>query len=82
MRKSAPFQIAGKLRGTLRDNGFKQVQIALYLAVINNLDKLVQLSYTLSKQIRPLASPWACQTTLVTDLTLINLISGLINGDV
>ena len=59
MRKSAPFQIAGKLRGTLTDNGFKQVQIA-YLAVINNLSKLVQLSYTLSKQIRPLESPRAC----------------------
>ena len=43
MRKSAPFQIACKLRGTLTDNGFKQVQIA-YLAVINNLGKLVQLS--------------------------------------
>ena len=38
MRKSAPFQIAGKLRGTPTDNGFKQVQIA-YLAVISNLDK-------------------------------------------
>ena len=39
---------AGKLRGTPTDNGFKQVQIT-YLAVISNLDKLVQLSYTLSK---------------------------------
>ena len=39
--------------------GFKQVQIA-YLAVINNLDKFVQFSYTLSKQIRLLASPRAC----------------------
>ena len=52
MRKLAPFQLAGKLRGTPTDNGFEQVQIA-YLAVISNLDKLVQLSYTLSKQIRP-----------------------------
>ena len=49
MRKSAQFQIAGKLRGTLTDNSFKWVQIA-YLGVIN-LDKLVQPSYTLSKQI-------------------------------
>jgi len=53
MRKS---QIAGKLRSIPTDNGFKQVQIA-YLAVISNLDKLVQLNYTL---IRPLASPRAC----------------------
>ena len=50
MRKSAPFQIAGKLRGTLTDNSFKRVQIA-YLGVIGNLDKLVQPSYTLSWQI-------------------------------
>ena len=40
MRKSAPFQIASKLRGTPTDNGFKQVQIA-YLAVISNLERLV-----------------------------------------
>jgi len=59
MRKSAPFQMAGKLWGTPTDNGFKQVQIA-YLAVISNLNKLLQLSYMLSKQIRPLASPRAC----------------------
>ena len=32
-----PFQIAGKLRGTCTDKGFKQVPIA-YLAVISNLD--------------------------------------------
>ena len=44
MRKSAPFQIAGKLRYTPTDNGFKQVQIA-YLAVISNLEKLVQPCY-------------------------------------
>ena len=56
MRKSAPFQIAGKLRGISTDNGFKQVQIA-YLAVISNLERLVPLSYTLSMQIRPLANP-------------------------
>ena len=49
-------QFAGKLQGRPTDNGFKQVQIA-YLAVISNLDKL---SYMLSKQIRLLASPWAC----------------------
>ena len=42
MRKSAPFQIAGKLRGAPTDNGFKQVQTA-YLAVISNLEKLVTL---------------------------------------
>ena len=40
MRKSATFQIAGKLQYTPIDNGFKQVEIA-YLAVISNLDKLV-----------------------------------------
>ena len=50
---------AGQLLGTPTDYGFKKVQIA-YLAVISNLDKLVQLSYTLSKQIRLLASPRAC----------------------
>ena len=41
MRKSAPFQIAGKLRCIAPGNGFKQVQIA-YLAVITYLDKLFQ----------------------------------------
>ena len=51
MRKSAPFQIAGKLRGILTDNSFKRVQIT-YLCVISNLDKLVQPSYTLSKSDR------------------------------
>ena len=56
MRKSAPFQNVGKLGGTPADNGFKQVQI-VYLAVISNLDKLVQLSYMLLNQIRQLASP-------------------------
>ena len=66
MRKSAPFQIAGKLRGTLADNSFKRVQIA-YLAVISNFDKLVQPSNTLSKHF---------------DLQLIILISALINIDV
>jgi len=50
MRKSAQFQIAGKLQGTLADNRFKRVQIA-YLGVISNFDKLVQPNYTLSKQI-------------------------------
>jgi len=50
MRKSAPFQIAGKLRGTLTDNSFKLVQTA-YLGVISNFDELVQPSYMLSKQI-------------------------------
>ena len=59
MRKSAPFQIAGKLQGTPTDNGFKQIQIA-YLAVISNLERLVPLSYTLSMQIRPLANPRTC----------------------
>ena len=43
-----------KLQYTLTDNGFRQVKIA-YLAVISNLDKLVQPSYTLSMQIRTLA---------------------------
>ena len=76
MRKSAPFQIAGKLRGILTSNGLKQVQIA-YLAVISNVDKLVPLSYMLSKQIRLLASN-ACHF----DLRLINLISVLINSDI
>ena len=57
--KTALFQIAGKLRGTPTDNGFKQVEIA-YLAVISNLERLVPLSYTLSMQIRPLANPGAC----------------------
>ena len=46
MGKSVPFQIAGKLRYTPTDNGFKQVQIA-YLAVISNLDKPVQPCYML-----------------------------------
>ena len=59
MRKSAPFQIAGKLRYTPTDNGFKQVQIA-YLAVISNLDELVQPCYMLLMQIRPLARPRSC----------------------
>ena len=59
MRKSAPFQIAGKLQYTPTDNGFKEVQIA-YLAVISNLDRLVQPRYMLPMQIRPLARPRAC----------------------
>ena len=59
MRKSAPFQIAGKLRGTHTDNGFKRVQIA-YLAVISNLERLAPLSYTLSMQIRLLTNSRAC----------------------
>ena len=58
MRKSAPFRIAEKLRGTPTDNGFKQVQIA-YLAVISNLERLVQLSYMLAMQIKLLANPRA-----------------------
>ena len=53
--KSAPFQSAGKWQEP-RVNGFKQVQIA-YLAVIRYLDKLVQPSYALFAQIRPLATP-------------------------
>ena len=52
MGKSAQFQIAGKLRYTPTDNGFKQAQIA-YLAVISNLDKLVQPCYMLPMQTRP-----------------------------
>ena len=58
MRKSAPFQIAGKLRRTSTDSVFEQAQIA-YLAVISNL-RLFPLSYTLSMQIIPLANPRAC----------------------
>ena len=54
-----PFQIAGKLGCKPTDNGFKQVQIA-YLAVISNLDKLVQPNYMLSMIIRLLARPRAC----------------------
>ena len=45
MRKSAPFQIAGNLSYTPTDNGFKEVQNA-YLAVISNLDELVQPCYS------------------------------------
>ena len=59
IRKSAPFQIVGILRGTPTDDSFKQVQVA-YLAVIGNLERLVPLSYMLSMQIRPLANPRAC----------------------
>ena len=60
MRKSAPFQITGKIRYTLTDNGFKQVQIT-YLAVISSsLDKLVQPCYMLPMQIRPLVKSKAC----------------------
>ena len=58
-KKSVQFQIAGKLRYTAIDNGFKPVQIA-YLAVISNLDKLVQPCYMLPMQIRPLTRPMAC----------------------
>ena len=46
MRKSVPFQIAGKLQCKATANGFKQVQIG-YLAVISYLHNLVQPSYTL-----------------------------------
>ena len=62
MRKSASFQIAGKLRGILTDNSFKRVQIT-YLCVISNLDKLVQPSYTLSKSDRWQALELAKQCT-------------------
>ena len=41
-----PFQIAGKLRCRPTDNGFIQVQSA-YLALISNLDKLIQHIYQL-----------------------------------
>ena len=51
MKKSAPFQIAGNLRGTPADNGFKQVQIA-YLAVISNLGRLVSVTRYLCKSDR------------------------------
>ena len=82
MGKSAPFQIAGKLRYTPTDNGFKQVQIA-YLAVISNLDKLVQPCYMLPLQIRLLEGLYrACVATLATLTSEIILISALINGDV
>ena len=54
-----PFQIVGKLRYTPVDNGFKQVQIA-FLAVISNLDILVQPCYMLPLQISLLARPRAC----------------------
>ena len=37
-------------------NGFRQVQMA-YLALVSLLDKLVQPSYTLAAQIRPLPTP-------------------------
>ena len=47
MGKLVPFLIAGKLLYTPTDDGLKQVQIA-YLAVISNLDKLVQPCYMLS----------------------------------
>ena len=59
MGKLALFQIPGKLRYTPIDKGFKQVQIA-YLAVISNLDELVQPCYMLPLQIRLLARPRAC----------------------
>ena len=55
MRKLVPFQIAGKLRYAPTDKGFKQLQIA-YLVVISNLEKLVQPSFVLPMQIRPLTS--------------------------
>ena len=58
MRKSAPFQIAGKLQRTSTDSVFKPAQIA-YLAVISNL-RLFPLSYMLSIQIIPLVNPGAC----------------------
>ena len=59
MRKSAPFQITGKLRYINADNNFKQVQKA-YLALISYLDKLVQPGYTLSVLISSLTTLWAC----------------------
>ena len=55
--KIALFQIVSKLRCTLTDNGFKQAKIT-NLAVISNLDKLVQHSYMLSMEMRTLA--WQC----------------------
>ena len=58
VRKLVLFRIRGKLLCKATANGFKKVQIA-YLAVISYLDKLVQPSYTLSMQIRPLALPRA-----------------------
>ena len=65
MRKSVPFQIAGKLQCKATANDFKQVQIG-YLAVISYLHNLVQPSYLLSMQISLLALPIACLATLVT----------------
>ena len=62
---SAPFQSAGKFRVWPALTGFKQVLIA-YLAAISYLDKLVQPTYTSSTQIRPKATPRACEATLDT----------------
>ena len=73
MRISAPFQIAGKLRGTLTDNGSKQVEIT-YLAVISNLDKLLA-NQTAGKPKVLLSNAWHFH------LRLINLKSVLVNGD-
>ena len=50
MGKVAPFQTVGKLQYTPADNGFKQVQNT-YLAMISNLDELVQPCYVLPLQI-------------------------------
>ena len=79
MGKLPLFQIAGKLQYTPTDNGFKQVQNA-YLAVISNLDKLVQYCYIYlckSGKAYGLLSN-ACHF----DLRQIILISALINREV
>ena len=64
------------------DNGFKQVA---YLAVISHLDKLVQPSYTLCTQFKPLALPrgraclYACQLGPSVLIMLTMAISALLN---
>ena len=75
MRISAPFQIAGKLGGTLTDNGFKQVQIT-YLVVISNLDKpKLHVNQIAGKPKVLLSNAWHFH------LRLINLKSVLVNSD-
>ena len=73
-----PFQIGGQCKPI--DNGFKQVQTA-YLALISNLDNLVQPMLMLML-IRLLERPGLLSNACQFDLRQINLISMLINGDV
>ena len=70
MVESCWFKLLDSCDVQLTENGFKEVEIA-YLAVISHLDKLIQPSYTLCTQFKPLALPHGLLARLSTSFTLL-----------